>query len=80
MAGKKRLLICEAHSLDHIGTMHASGIMKDETKYLGGLKIVIEFKSSIEANEYLDAKHGWKDWFKWLVNTERHDFIYERTA
>ncbi|KAI3751227.1 hypothetical protein L2E82_22275 [Cichorium intybus] len=77
---KKRVLIGEAHSLDHIGTMHASGIVKEVTKYLGGLRLAIEFQNSTTASEFLGDESRWKDWFKWLIHADKQELNYERTA
>ncbi|CAH1416882.1 unnamed protein product [Lactuca virosa] len=43
---KKGVLIGETHSLDHMANLHALGIIKEETKYLGGLKLAIHFRWS----------------------------------
>lgn len=77
---KKRVLIGVVHSLDHMGTLHATSIIKNETKYLGGVKLTIEFHCSVEDHEYLENKCGWKDWFKWLVRADQHEERYERIA
>ncbi|CAH1437071.1 unnamed protein product [Lactuca virosa] len=75
---KKSLLIGEAHSLDHIGTIHAMGILNDETKYLGGLRLAIHFGCSKDADVYLENKKHWKDWFKWIVRADQQELNYER--
>ncbi|CAH1422924.1 unnamed protein product [Lactuca virosa] len=75
---KKSILIGEAHSLDHMGTLHALGIISEETKYLGGLRIAIDFKCSKRANEFLEDESRWKDWFKWLGRSDQHDVRYGR--
>ncbi|CAH1438893.1 unnamed protein product [Lactuca virosa] len=77
---KKGVLIGETLSLDHMANLHASGIMKEETKYLGGLKLAIRFRWSVDANEYLKDKNRWNDWFKWPVNADQYDSDYERVA
>lgn len=75
---KKSILIGEAHSLDHIGTIHATGILNDETKYLGGLRLAIHFGCSRDADVYLENKKHWKDWFKWIVRADQQELNYER--
>lgn len=77
---KRGVLIGETHSLDHMANLHASGFMKEETKYLGGLKLAIQFRWHVDAKEYLGDKNRWKDWFKWLVNVEQWNVDYERVA
>ncbi|CAH1450255.1 unnamed protein product [Lactuca virosa] len=68
------------HSLDHMGTMHTLNIMKNETKYLGGLRLAIKFKYSVSAEEFLRDEKRWRDWFKWIVSADQHDLQYERIA
>lgn len=77
---KKSVLIGEAHSFDHIGTMHDSHIVNEETKYLGGLRLAIEFNNSSSAAQFLGYKIRWRDWFKWLIRADQHELKYERTA
>ncbi|CAH1448572.1 unnamed protein product [Lactuca virosa] len=77
---KKGVLIGETHSLDHMANLHVLGIINEETKYLGGLKLAIHFRWSAEAKEYLEDKNRWQDWFKWLVMADQFDQDYERVA
>ncbi|KAL4576222.1 hypothetical protein LXL04_012313 [Taraxacum kok-saghyz] len=77
---KKSVLIGEAHSFDHIGTLHASQILTEETKYLGGLRLAITFNSSTDAIEFLEDKARWRDWFRWVVRADQQALKYERTA
>ncbi|CAH1415580.1 unnamed protein product [Lactuca virosa] len=77
---KKGVLIGESHSLDHMANLHTLGIIKEETKYLGGLKLAIHFRWSAEAKEYLEDKNRWQDWFKWLVMADQFHQDYERVA
>ncbi|KAL4562130.1 hypothetical protein LXL04_034324 [Taraxacum kok-saghyz] len=77
---KKRILIGEAHSLDHIGTMHATQIMNSETKYLGGLRIAIEFDSSTKATQFMEDRSRWLDWFKRITRADQINLEFERMA
>ncbi|CAH1419817.1 unnamed protein product [Lactuca virosa] len=77
---KKKTLIGEAHSLDHIGSLTASILMNEKTKYLGGLNLALGFGDSTAAKEFLEDKTKWQDWFKWLMRADQYDLPYERTA
>ncbi|CAH1420902.1 unnamed protein product [Lactuca virosa] len=63
-----------------MANLHALGIINEETKYLGGLKLAIHFRWSTEAKKYLEDKKRWQDWFKWLVMADQYDMDYERVA
>lgn len=76
----KWLLIGESHSLDHIGTLYANGIFNDETKYLGGLPLAIQFGCSSDSDAYLKDKNRCSDWFKWVRCADEQILSYERTA
>ncbi|CAH1437237.1 unnamed protein product [Lactuca virosa] len=77
---KKGVLIGEKHSFDHMSNLHTLGIVKKEMKYLGGLKVAIQFRWYAEAIEYLMDKNRWKDRFKWLVMADQHDMDYEKVV
>ncbi|KAL4592392.1 hypothetical protein LXL04_005384 [Taraxacum kok-saghyz] len=77
---KKNVLIGEAHSLDHMGTMHYSHFVNDTTKYLGGLRVAIRFDTTVEAREFLADELRWKEWFKWLERVDQKEMTYERIA
>ncbi|CAH1433325.1 unnamed protein product [Lactuca virosa] len=77
---KKKVLAGEAHSFDHIGMMHVTNIVNEETKYLGGLHVAIELNRSVSAMEFLEGNTRWKDWFKWLIRAEQQELQYESTA
>ncbi|CAH1445351.1 unnamed protein product [Lactuca virosa] len=77
---KKCVLIGEAHSFDHIGSMPTSLLMNERTKYLGGLNEALGFSNSIETREFLEDKERWKDWFKWIIRANQQVLPYERTA
>ncbi|CAH1415610.1 unnamed protein product [Lactuca virosa] len=63
---KINVLIGETHSLDHMGTLHASRIITEETKYHGGLRLTIHFNCPNDATKFLEDETRWKDWFKWM--------------
>ncbi|KAL4567130.1 hypothetical protein LXL04_022704 [Taraxacum kok-saghyz] len=70
----------EAINFDHIGNLPASLLINEGTKYFGGLRVALDFNSSIEANQFLDDKSRWKDWFNRMTNSEQQELRYERTA
>lgn len=76
----KKMLIREAHSLDHIANLPYPIFHIDDTKYLGGLRMAIKFGSSKEAREFLEDKTRWQEWFKWMVLEDHNDLSYERLA
>ncbi|CAH1442453.1 unnamed protein product [Lactuca virosa] len=76
----KSTLIGEAHSLDHIGSLPATILISDNTKYLGGLNIAIHFGSSVEAKDFLEDENRWRDWFRWMVKSDQQELRYERIA
>ncbi|CAI9285547.1 unnamed protein product [Lactuca saligna] len=67
-------------SLDHQGTVHYSHAVKEQTKYLGVLRIAIHFDCSIDAIAFLEDKSRWKGWFIWLVRANQHEQKDERMA
>ncbi|CAH1447673.1 unnamed protein product [Lactuca virosa] len=77
---KKKTLIGEAHSLDHISNLPASLLRNDDTKYLGGLTIALGFSNSMDAREFLEDNNRWNEWFKWLMLADQEERPYERTA
>lgn len=76
----KSVLIMDAHSLDHIGNLSTTILTSENTKYSRGLNIAIRFSHSDFAKEYLDDTNRWRDWFKWLVQSDQQEIKYERTA
>lgn len=76
----KKLLIGEAHSLDHIANLSYHMFTTDGTKYLGGLRMAIKFSSSMEAREFLKDKTRWQEWFKWMALEDHKELRYERLA
>lgn len=77
---KKILLIGEVDSLDHIGMIHDSQIINDETKYLGGLRLAIVFNNLKSTTQFLGDRTKWRDWLKWLIKADQHDLKYKRTT
>lgn len=67
-----RFLIGDAHSIDHMANLPASMILYEKTKYLGGLRLTLEFDSSSLAREFLDDQTRWSDWFKWLTVADKY--------
>ncbi|CAH1448108.1 unnamed protein product [Lactuca virosa] len=68
------------HSLDHIGNLPALPIGYVSTKYLGGIQIALCFDHSVEADEFLNDKARWRDWFTRLYRGDQQDIKYKRTA
>lgn len=64
---KKKTLVGEALSLDHINNLLASLLMNNDTKYLVRLTMDLGFSNSLDAREFLEDNNRWKDWFKWLI-------------
>ncbi|CAI9283927.1 unnamed protein product [Lactuca saligna] len=75
-----RFLIGDAHSINHMANLPSAVMLYEKTKYLGGLRLALEFDSSSLAKEFLEDQTRWSDWFKWLTVADKYKFQYERVA
>ncbi|KAI3498653.1 hypothetical protein L1887_34430 [Cichorium endivia] len=79
---KGSIIIGEARSLDHLSTFHEHLENDIKTKYLGGLRLALEFRYSKDAVVFLKNEIKWKDWFSWVKSGDIYQSVqnYERTA
>ncbi|CAI9300872.1 unnamed protein product [Lactuca saligna] len=77
---QKTVLFGDAHSLDHIGNLPTLSIGYVSTKYLGGIQMALCFDHSVEADEFLNDKARWRDWFTRLYRGDQQEIKYERTT
>ncbi|CAH1423988.1 unnamed protein product [Lactuca virosa] len=73
-------LIGDAHSIDHMENLPSSLLLYEKTRYLGGLRLTLEFDSLKKAIEFLEDQSRWSDWFKWLITADKYEFQYKRVA
>nr|KAJ0195626.1 hypothetical protein LSAT_V11C700343790 [Lactuca sativa] len=80
----KTSLIGEALTLDHLG--HLPKLLRDngetdlEIKYVGGLRVLFLFDSSVDAKDFLNNKNKWKETLKWVNWSDKTDMQVERVA
>ncbi|CAI9303398.1 unnamed protein product [Lactuca saligna] len=82
---RKISVVGEAISLDHLGHMRSLMHLKEtpsfKIKYIGGLKILLVFKDSTEAKEFMENRRRWEDYMKWVKPREHECTMkYERIA
>lgn len=73
---RKRVLIGETHSFDHITNIPSSLIHGDHIS----LNIGIDIGCSMSSKVFIEDKSSWSDWFKWLIPGEKHNTHFERLA
>ncbi|CAH1418130.1 unnamed protein product [Lactuca virosa] len=60
--------------------INADGNIPCYVFYAGGLKAILKFSSGSKAEGYLNSKHSWNRWFKWLKLGIMEDVQFERVA
>ncbi|KAL4582116.1 hypothetical protein LXL04_006656 [Taraxacum kok-saghyz] len=77
-------LFGEAKTLDHLGHMPkllTSGKKMQMTiKYIGGMNVLLEFGSSLDAKAFLTDGDRWKDHLRWLQWGEHTNYRHGRVA
>ncbi|CAH1432198.1 unnamed protein product [Lactuca virosa] len=71
-------------SLDHLGHLpKLLLIINDilmEIKYMGGLKVLLQFNDSITAKEFRDNKQRWQEHLKWVDWGDKIEREFDRVA
>ncbi|KAL4567770.1 hypothetical protein LXL04_023363 [Taraxacum kok-saghyz] len=80
---RKTPLIAETLSIDHLG--HLPKLLKPtsgsiEIKYIGGLRVLLEFGDSITAKEFKDNPAVWKEYIKHVEWGVEMNLEFERIA
>lgn len=80
----KTSLIGEATLLDHLGHMPKLLSFRNdilmEIKYVGGLKVMLQFNDSVSAKEFKDNRERWQEHLKWVEWVEKIDPEFDRVA
>ncbi|KAI3496581.1 hypothetical protein L1887_38946 [Cichorium endivia] len=76
------VLVGDAHSLDHLSTFHDYVEVGMKTKYLGGVRLALEFDFLKDAKAFMENETKWREWFKrlWAGDHYQKEQRYERTA
>ncbi|KAI3508623.1 hypothetical protein L1887_23632 [Cichorium endivia] len=80
----KTTIVGEAISLIHLGHFKNLLFAKKETfceiKYLGGLKVLLLFKDSIKAKEFVENEGRWRELLSWVKWGDKLDMQFEKVA